>query len=95
MDLDGRAPAPVVQLETTQAEVLSDGLLLYVAQAAYEPGTSPLSMWVPCQAYQTREEQESGTTNTVESPLDVFDRCVCSLDSLIMPTNQMDYDAAG
>lgn len=31
----------------TCVEVHSDGLLLYVAQAAYESGTSPLACWVP------------------------------------------------
>lgn len=38
------APAPAQQAD---AHVRPDGLLLYVAQAAYEPGTSPLSSWVP------------------------------------------------
>lgn len=36
-------PAPTL----TEVHVRPDGLLLYVAQAAYEPGTSPLSNWVP------------------------------------------------
>lgn len=32
---------------TREAKVEPDGLLLYVKQASYEPGTSPLSGWVP------------------------------------------------
>ena len=71
MELD----RPVVQLRVVQAEVRSDGLLLYVSQASYEPGTSPLSTWVPLRAYQTREEQERGIS-APESPLNVFERYV-------------------
>ncbi|KAI0711561.1 hypothetical protein C8Q76DRAFT_769392 [Earliella scabrosa] len=74
MELDS-AP-PVVQLQAVQAEVRSDGLLLYVAQAAYEPGTSPLSNWVPLRAYQTRAEEQEGGASGAESPLDVFERLV-------------------
>ncbi|KAI0819452.1 hypothetical protein BC628DRAFT_1332763 [Trametes gibbosa] len=79
MDLDGGSAVPLVRLQTLQAEVRSDGLLLYVAQATYEPGTSPLSTWVPVRAYQTHEERieeamggESGSM--ADSPLDMFDR---------------------
>ena len=59
-------PAP----RTAQAEIKPDGLLLYVAQAIYEPGTSPLSSWVPLAAPATDEMA------SVEqpSPLDVFER---------------------
>lgn len=81
MELD--VVAQVVQLQIVQAEVRSDGLLLYLAQASYEPGTSPLSTWVPLRAYQTREETESEGPNTRESPLEVFARCVPSRYSLI------------
>jgi snurportin-1 len=59
-------PAP----RTAQAEIKPDGLLLYVAQTIYEPGTSPLSSWVPLAAPATDEMA------SVEqpSPLDVFER---------------------
>lgn len=77
MELDSAPPA--IQLRSVQAEVRSDGLLLYVAQAAYEPGTSPLSNWVPLRAYQTRAEEQEGGASVAESPLDVFERCVLSL----------------
>ncbi|KAI0367206.1 hypothetical protein BV20DRAFT_970852 [Pilatotrama ljubarskyi] len=81
MDLDGAMP--LVQLQTVQAEVQSDGMLLYVSQATYEPGTSPLSSWVPLRAYQTHEErlQQEATgahrgVSAAESPLDVFERLI-------------------
>ena len=32
-----------------EVQVQSEGLLLYLSQATYEPGTSPLSTWVPIQ----------------------------------------------
>ncbi|KAI1798392.1 hypothetical protein LXA43DRAFT_1176766 [Ganoderma leucocontextum] len=77
MDLDGPSAAPLVQLQHTHTSIAPDGLLLYVAQAAYEPGTSPLSVWVPLRAYQTREEaQAHAGTSVAESPLDVFERLV-------------------
>jgi len=54
----------------TQAEIKPDGLLLYVAQAIYEPGTSPLSSWVPLAAPATDEMVRVKQS----SPLDVFER---------------------
>jgi snurportin-1 len=54
---------------TTQAEIKPDGMLLYVAQAIYEPGTSPLSSWVPLAAPATNEMAIKQS-----SPLDVFER---------------------
>jgi snurportin-1 len=51
-----------IRPETATAKIQPDGLLLYVSQASYEPGTSPLSSWVPIKAY----EDKSG------SPLDLF-----------------------
>lgn len=85
LDMDGAdgvsGPAPLVQLQTAHADVQSDGLLLYVAQATYEPGTSPLSSWVPLRAYQTHEERieretAGGGGSVAESPLDVFQRLI-------------------
>jgi snurportin-1 len=35
------------QLVQMAANIGTDGLLLYVAEASYEPGTSPLSSWIP------------------------------------------------
>ncbi|EIW56034.1 uncharacterized protein TRAVEDRAFT_171933 [Trametes versicolor FP-101664 SS1] len=85
LDMDGSdgasEPAPLVQLQTAHVDVQSDGLLLYVAQATYEPGTSPLSSWVPLRAYQTHEERieretKGGGGSVAESPLDVFQRLI-------------------
>ncbi len=76
MELDNATP--LVQLQTVQAQIPPDGMLLYVAQASYEPGTSPLSTWIPLRAYQTREEQEQSGPSIAESPLDMFERYVQS-----------------
>lgn len=57
---------PIVQASETQrieVQVQSEGLLLYVGQAAYEPGASPLSTWVPTQFEGV-------------AILDLFERCV-------------------
>ncbi|KAF5380008.1 hypothetical protein D9615_006166 [Tricholomella constricta] len=53
----------------TQVQVEPDGLLLYVKEAAYEPGTSPLSSWIPI-----AQEEEKG-----EGRLDLFERSVTGL----------------
>ncbi|KAF9522708.1 hypothetical protein CPB83DRAFT_911134 [Crepidotus variabilis] len=47
-----------------QARIRPDGLLLYVSEASYEPGTSPLSSWVPIVGY---DDQESLTENHPEN----------------------------
>lgn len=76
MDLDGSSSL-VVELQSTQAEIKPDGLLLYVAQATYEPGTSPLSTWVPIKGYESDvKKMEDGTevARAANSPLDVFER---------------------
>lgn len=57
-------------LRHVQTEIKPDGLLLYVAQAIYEPGTSPLSSWVPLAAPVTDEMASMEQS----SPLDVFER---------------------
>lgn len=57
-------------LRHVQTEIKPDGLLLYIAQAIYEPGTSPLSSWVPLTAPVTNEM----TSVEQSSPLDVFER---------------------
>jgi len=61
-------PAP----RTEQVEINPDGLLLYVAQAIYESGTSPLSSWVPLVAPVADEI----TVTEQSSPLDVFERLI-------------------
>ncbi|KIJ23060.1 hypothetical protein M422DRAFT_276440 [Sphaerobolus stellatus SS14] len=54
------------QAKTATAEVYPDGLLLYVSQASYEPGTSPLSLWIPIKPLYEAQE----------SPLAIFERLV-------------------
>ncbi|EMD38680.1 hypothetical protein CERSUDRAFT_113862 [Gelatoporia subvermispora B] len=80
MDLDGTSVAHrgvQVELQNVQAEVKSDGLLLYVAQATYEHGTSPLSNWVPLQAYSTEPDTHPiGSADTPASPLETFERLI-------------------
>ena len=39
-----------------------DGLLLYVAESSYEPGTSPLSSWIPIVGYEKEEQDQGGKT---------------------------------
>ncbi len=67
------------------AIVQPDGLLLYVAEASYEPGTSPLSSWIPIQGYD--EHSHDGEIPVAQSghpssPLDLFQRSVICLVSL-------------
>lgn len=38
-------------LESMAASIEPDGLLLYVSEASYESGTSPLSSWIPINGY--------------------------------------------
>ncbi|CAA7268489.1 unnamed protein product [Cyclocybe aegerita] len=69
------APQPSFQFNgratTMTTRVQPDGLLLYVAEASYEPGTSPLSSWVPISGYE-----EHGSIPGMEAPLDLFQRLV-------------------
>ncbi|KAF8582568.1 hypothetical protein K439DRAFT_1653773 [Ramaria rubella] len=66
MEIDHINQEVGVQPEVTTAEIQPDGLLLYVSQASYEPGTSPLSSWVPIKSYREGHE----------SPLVLFERLV-------------------
>jgi len=61
----------------------SDGLLLYVAEASYENGTSPLSSWIPivsCEDAQGEEFHQDAERlrehRQVSGPLAVFERCI-------------------
>ena len=71
---------------TIPAFVEPDGLLLYVSEASYEPGTSPLSSWIPIHSYDSAPADEEGdspgklaTSNAsqrTEGPLDLFRRYI-------------------
>ncbi|KAG0694843.1 hypothetical protein DFH29DRAFT_1083639 [Suillus ampliporus] len=76
MAVDGTHDS-VLSRSTTSvvARVDSDGLLLYVSNASYEEGTSPLSCWIPNKAIVERPEHPSGFEGN-DSPLDVFQRLV-------------------
>ena len=53
MEIEPSGATPILKPLTTPlaVNVPSDGLLLYVAEASYESGTSPLSSWIPLMAY--------------------------------------------
>lgn len=61
---------------TVPALVKADGLLLYIAQASYEPGTSPLSTWIPIVGYSTdRAMATPNPHSSTAGPLDLFEKC--------------------
>lgn len=80
---------PHIGLTSTGTRVKPDGMLLYVAEASYEPGTSPLSSWIPirgydvgdCEGAHLKDKHEAqgvsaNSKSTSEGPLDLFQRCV-------------------
>ena len=79
MDLDTPQDSDTgSQLQTVRIEIHPDGILLYDAQATYEPGTSPLSTWVPIRAYSEeswKEDKVQGMKSRGDGPLDKFERC--------------------
>ncbi|KAJ7201677.1 hypothetical protein GGX14DRAFT_464643 [Mycena pura] len=64
-------------LVTKTTQVGADGLLLYVAEASYETGTSPLSSWIPIANYD-ESTRSNGMTDSEpkDGPLDIFHRLV-------------------
>ena len=83
MDVEQTQASSTTQVELVResANVESDGMLLYFSQASYEPGTSPLSLWVPVRCYkEERADCKSGNMHMGETegeaPLDVFERYV-------------------
>lgn len=63
--------------QESEMELNPDGILLYVAQASYESGTSPLSVWIPSRSLNDPHAGPSAVPALhpgSESPLDVFDR---------------------
>ncbi|KIM76219.1 hypothetical protein PILCRDRAFT_826582 [Piloderma croceum F 1598] len=74
-------PPPPMILTSLPVNLQSDGLLLYVAQASYEPGTSPLSSWIPIGINSDAEDKDLDLDGTSPSsnasrPLDLFERLV-------------------
>ena len=76
MDVDGTHDHLIPRsTKSVVAHVDSDGLLLYVSQASYEEGTSPLSCWIPNKPTTERSEPSVGFEGD-GNLLDVFQRCV-------------------
>ena len=86
MDIDFSSPeqslsgglGSINRLKEVQISLSSDGLLLYVGEASYESGESPLSVWVPriAVAESARDEriERDESAGMKESPLDTFER---------------------
>ncbi|KAH9477752.1 Snurportin-1 [Psilocybe cubensis] len=83
---------PHIALTSTETAIKPDGMLLYVAEASYEPGTSPLSSWIPIRGYDIDGEENvhresvsqdaqicASHREIPEGPLDLFQRCVVVL----------------
>lgn len=71
-----------MEMDTGEGQVSggkSDGILLYVREAAYTSGETPLSCWVPATPLENAMEQES--------PLRLFQRCVFSKYSVASGSN--------
>jgi snurportin-1 len=60
-----------------EVTINSDGLLLYVAEASYECGTSPLSSWIPLTSHSPHFEHTQ--SEDLQSPIDRFQRFVFHL----------------
>lgn len=78
------------RIDELEVSIMSDGLLLYVGEAAYDPGVSPLSVWVPRKCPEEVKEERGhvraqaiGSSaeppGTNESPLDWFERFVAPM----------------
>jgi len=56
------------QSQIIKAQIQPDGLLLYVAESSYEPGTSPLSSWVPITVYEQKDYERERDEGVVGEP---------------------------
>lgn len=76
MDIDNPSAAQLpATLTPVSMNLVPDGLLLYVAEASYEAGGSPLSSWIPIE----RNSENHATAKihppeASDSPLDLFQR---------------------
>ncbi|KIO33772.1 hypothetical protein M407DRAFT_229640 [Tulasnella calospora MUT 4182] len=79
-------PMPKTRADT--ASFVSDGILLYVSQASYQPGETPLACWIPAEPLPVQGQAvEAVPAGPVPSPLDIFQnliyrRCVKAKDAL-------------
>lgn len=98
MEIEPTFETPNITPPTASTAIVQpDGLLLYVAEASYEPGTSPLSSWIPIQGYD--EHSHEGEIPVVQgghpsNPLDLFQRSAICLVSLYMSHGSVLFDPA-
>ncbi|TCD68169.1 hypothetical protein EIP91_011447 [Steccherinum ochraceum] len=76
MEMEDSSSAALQQVQSVSTEIRSDGLLLYVSQSTYEPGTSPLSTWVPIRPYADSNPHGKAPVGVEEGPLDQFERLI-------------------
>lgn len=75
MDIDNPSGStkPPSTLQPVSMNVAPDGLLLYVAEASYEAGNSPLSTWIPIAKNGDNHTATGKDLPTAsDSPLDLF-----------------------
>ena len=77
MDIDRTLVDDIpLDFATTEVNIRSDGILLYVAQASYVPGNSPLSNWIPLMPLSDGTDANTNVQSTMTrgSPLALFER---------------------
>jgi len=78
MEVESSGLAAGFPVESREANIHSDGLLLYVAQAGYESGTTPLSSWIPIAGYDSVNPLNNALRpdpiSNQEGLLDLFER---------------------
>jgi hypothetical protein len=73
IDNQSRLAKPLTTNSTPVSKSIApDGLLLYVAEASYEAGSSPLSSWIPIAGSQ--DTVEAPLSAATDSPLELFQR---------------------
>lgn len=97
MEVDANVVASISSLPGIPAELQadihlrSDGILLYVAEAAYESGTSPLSAWIPssvqANAGAPHDRNVVAGASENEAPLIVFSRLLQKRLQAFAPTS--------
>ena len=90
------------QLKEVDVPVSSDGILLYVGEAAYESGESPLSVWIPRRVYEGSVYNTDTETDGMDrvgnrsicieqSPLDTFERSGFTLFPMNLSKRRLTY----
>ncbi|KAF8880030.1 hypothetical protein BD779DRAFT_1676093 [Infundibulicybe gibba] len=77
MDIDAsQSSIGTAPLATFPASIPADGLLLYVSEASYEAGTSPLSSWIPIVGYTDGHEPVKDQPVPIASGPGPLEACV-------------------